>query len=160
MRKSTLFCIFAMMAGGLSSCNEIDKKSHITSQYVDYQRGSNQFVVIAIQKAGMNQKDAKKLAMKRCAELAEENGFRYFRLEKEYKTVILHTDPTEDVYRFPGNLYQEDIQEQGFNRDRILENQGMGPQKYPCYRIEIVCEKSFTPGSYDACEYTGCKKNK
>jgi hypothetical protein len=162
MKNSFIFSVCAVLSlGVVTSCNDGNTGANITSQYVDYRDGENKFTVIAIQKEGMDEQDAKKAAMNRAAELTKTNGFRYFRLKKEYTTTILHTDPTEDVYRFPGNLYQEDIQEQGFNRDRIYERQGIGAQSYPAYRVEFECyDKNPGRGAYDACDYVECSDNK
>lgn len=159
MKKSVILslCILSFV-GLLTSCEESDV--NITNQYVDYKDGENKFTVMALQCEGMNEEEAKEVAMHRVAELTKTHGFRYFQIKREFATRILHSD-RDDLYRFPGNLYQEKIQEQGFNRERIYHDMGVGAQPYSCYRIEVECYQEYPGnGAYDACDYIECKKDK
>ena len=135
----------------------------ITSEYIDYHMGGDRYTVIAVQKEGMSESEAKDKALKRAAELAVENGYSYFKVESEKEVMVYQTKPNwPSNSDFPGNLYQEDIRENdSFDRDRLLQEQqtpGSGTQPKPGVQLVIQGYKTKPSGkSLNPCDYTECK---
>lgn len=160
MKTKWLACSLSMILCFSSLAIAEGENVSISNEYIDYKMEGDRYTVIAVQREGMSEDEAKKLAVKRAAELAVENGYSYFSVESENQVTVFQTKPNwQSNSDFPGNLYQEDIREEGFDRDRIISEDESGTRSHPGVQLVIQGYKSKPSGnSLNPCDYTDCKK--
>lgn len=156
MKILFLLCIYLMLGSVGMSLEELS----VTNDFMDYKIADNKFSVVALQKEGISKEETKQSAIHRAAEIAKQHGYEYFVLESEHEVQVYQSKPNwPTTYDFPGNLYQEEIQEQNFNRDRTYEENMTGPQELPGYQIVVECYSEKPKGSsYSVCDYVECPK--
>jgi hypothetical protein len=126
---------------------------------VKYKMENNQFTIIVVQENNLSYDDAKNIAMKKAAETTKDNNFKYFELKAEDEvTIMLGKSNFPSSYDFPQNLYQEEIVEKGFDRERFIEQGVQDNQPYPAVRIIIQCLNTKTKNALNPCDYMNCSK--
>jgi len=130
----------------------------IGDQTIHYQVEGNKYAVVIVED-GVSQKEAKEYAMKKAAEVARDNGYRYFTIESEGEVAVAKSEkdfPSEQS--MPRNLYYELIQSGNFGRDRVTSGDVAPVGMYNGYRMVFSCYKEAPSGrAVDACKYTDCK---
>ncbi len=135
----------------------------------EYQLNDTQYAVVVAQKGGMSKEEAKKIALKRAAELTVRQGNRYFVVVKEEEVWILETATKTDGQDYhpdipdssqypPPNLYEEIIQRKDTRRDGIISWESTNAEKYPGLRLIIQMYMENPGKGYDACTFTSCEK--
>ncbi len=157
-KKLILFAAVVLSLGQIGHADDVS----ITQKYIDYRTEGDKFVVIGVQGEGMDKEQAKENALKRAAQIALENGYSSFSIESETEVTVFQSKPEwPSNPDFPGNLYQEDIREQGFDRDRIISQGETGTRAYPGLQIIMEGHNTAPSGNnLNPCDYTDCNKAK
>lgn len=133
------------------------KKDSMDDRIVEYNTKNKQFTVVVI-KDGLSDEKIKKYALKRAAEVTVKKGYQYFEILSEDNVSFMRgkTD-WPGAYDFPQDLYQEEIIERGFNRERFIQKNETDSSPKPALRFKIECRAEKSESTYDACKYTECK---
>jgi hypothetical protein len=126
--------------------------------YLDAKIADDKYSVIYIEKEQMSKEDARNYALAHAAQIAKDNGYRYFTIDSEENVMVAQTTPQENP--FPNNLYQEEIVEGNFGR-QALQNKTPGPTNlYQGVKIKITCYKEMPSVStaIDTCQLIDCDK--
>ena len=124
---------------------------------IEYNVQDNEYAVVVVRTEGMSDSEAKKLALKRAAQLAQKNNYRYFAVEKEEDVQAMSTNGNNP--RMPHNLYYEEIQSGDFSREQFEDQNYSATQLYPAYRITFKCYREYpSGGAIDTCTLIECKK--
>ncbi|NGX48895.1 MAG: hypothetical protein K940chlam5_00489 [Candidatus Anoxychlamydiales bacterium] len=116
----------------------------------------DEFTIIVIRDHTMY-KTAKKRALEKGAELAKKYGYRSFDIESEDQAeIILGKKNWPSAWDFPQNLYQEEIIEKGYNRDRMLQGSRSDYRIHSALKITIKCYFSEDKGSEKVCKIIKC----
>lgn len=130
-----------------------------TSRLQDYEVSARSYTVVAAQTDGMSEEDTKQLAMSRAAQIAQNHGYSYFKVESEHEVGVFVGQPNYPTWEdFPGNENAEDVQEHGFDRDKVYQEDPQGSREYPGYQITIIFMESASPGTHKVCDFLKCKK--
>ena len=153
MLKKTIVIISVLTLIGCST--GYPRKS--INKVIDYKTGEDTFVVIVV-KEKMDQEQAMKEAKQRAAAITYKNGYKYFKIiNKEESQVMIGKDGWPSSYDFPQNLYQEEIVDKGYNRDRFIEGSKEDYNLYPAIKFEIKSLRKAEKGSFYACDIIKCK---
>jgi len=156
MRAAMCSLLFLSVFGYLFAAARPDASS--SDNFISYNTGGDSFAVIYVNGDEKVSGKAKKYAMKRAAEIAVQNDFRYFTIDSEKEVMVARSD-TENGQRFPGNMYQELIVEGDFEPTPDYRTRNLPPATglYPGYKLNITCYKE-KPGmrAVDACKLTKC----
>lgn len=118
---------------------------------LEFKNAKNEFTIVVV-KDPNNQKNAKLRAINRAAIIAKSNGFKSFDITNEENVeVMLGKNNWPNAYDFEQNLYQEEIVEKGFNRERIISQSILDFKLRDAYKIKIKCFGKSN-GSYRVCE--------
>ncbi|MBS0619975.1 MAG: hypothetical protein JSS61_00755 [Verrucomicrobia bacterium] len=121
---------------------------------IDYQIEGNTYAVVIVQD-GISLSSAKERAMKRAAEVAKKNGYRYFSIVSESEVQAVRSKRNTQPQ---GNLYYDLIESDNFGRERFEDASPGGTRFYPAYRITFDCfQEKPSNQSFDACSYIPCK---
>lgn len=142
---------------GMCSYSGGDKYVRLADQLIEYQLEGDQYAVVVVMD-GLSASEAKKIAMKRAAEIVVQQGDRYFTVDTEQETSVIKSDDDLDNQRFYGNMYQELIIEGDFNRDRLRYRSLPNTSTYSAFRLVFTSFKD-KPGkkAIDACTLTNCQ---
>jgi hypothetical protein len=155
----SFYFIFAFCLLGFCSKSQSDLYVYLADQVIEYQLEGGQYAVIVVMD-GISPLEAKKMARQRAAEITVQQGGRYFVIDSEQDTQVIKSDEEMDHHRFYGNMYQELIIENDFDRDR-LRYQGLpATNLYSAYRLVFTFYKikpSFK--AIDACSIIKCVNN-
>lgn len=124
---------------------------------LEYSIDKENFKIVVVDD-GMGYQKAKNIAMKRAAQTAKERGYNYFKVISEDKIRLIEgKQDWPSPYDFPQNLYQEDIVEKGFNRERFYHQKSIRPNAEATdgYEFDFQCSK-VSIESYKVCDYTSC----
>lgn len=127
---------------------------------IEYNVQGNEYAVVVVKTEGMSDSEVKKLALKRAAQLAQKNNYRYFAVEKEEDVQAMSTKgaPGKNP-RMPHNLYYEEIQSGDFSRQQFEEQNYSQTRLYPAYRITFKCYSEYpSGGAIDTCTLIECEK--
>lgn len=146
------FLSFILLAGIIYA-----KKDSMGDRIVEYNTNNKHFTIVVI-KDDLSDERAKKYALKRAAEITVQKGYRYFIIKAEENVFFMRGKKDwPNAYDFPQDLYQEEIIEKGFNRERFIEKDETDSSPKPALRLKIECTETKTESSFDACKYTECK---
>lgn len=134
------------------------KKDSIKDRIVEYDTKNKEFSIVVIKDKDLDDATAKKYAIKRAAELTVKKGYRYFEIRSEEDILYMQGKKGwPSTYDVPQDLYEEEIIERGFNRERFIQKDEADSSPRPALRFKIECVREETRVSYDACDYTKCK---
>lgn len=118
------------------------------NKMLEYRNQNDEFTIIVIRDHTMY-KNAKKRALEKGEELAKKYGYRSFDIVSEDEAeIILGKKNWPSAWDFPQNLYQEEIIEKGYNRDRMLQGSRRDNRIHSALKITIKCYFSEDKGSY------------
>lgn len=124
---------------------------------LDYKTNGTKFVVVVIEE-NISRKEARKMGLERAAKIAYERGYKYFTVEKEDSVYVMRGKKRwPGPYDFPQNLYQEEIIERGFSRERFYQtdpNVESSPRK--AVRFTIEPNKTKERKSHKVCDFIKC----
>ena len=125
---------------------------------IEYQVGGNEYGVVVVQEEGTNLSQAKQLALKKAAQITQENDFRYFTIEKEDVVRALSTDnPSYSNQPPPHNKYYVMIESENFGRAQFEDQTPAQTGVYPAYRILFKCyAEKPSQEAIDSCTLTPC----
>jgi len=146
--------LFIIMAFSFIYLNDIHPQTN-ENKILEYRNTKDEFTLVVV-KDNTNQKIAKQKGIKRAAELARKNGYGSFDIIKEDEVeIMLGKDNWPSAYDFPQNLYQEEIIERGYNRERIISGSKRDYKLRKALKIRIKCYFN-SKGSYKVCEIIKC----
>ncbi|MBI5346382.1 MAG: hypothetical protein HZB76_04500 [Chlamydiae bacterium] len=143
----SLFCFLLFSA---------ESKEPNTFSYV---MDNNQFMILVIQDDSLSNQDAKNMALTKASDLTVNKKFKYFEIKTEDEvTVILGKTNWPNAYDFPQNLYQEEIVEKGYDRERFIEKNMQEEDNSPhsAFRMIIQCSNEQTDKAMNPCDYVKC----
>jgi len=148
--------IVVMMAFLIMSCSD-GHSQKIEHQALEYRNAKDEFTVVVVKNGHMSTKQAKKEALRRAAISAKKFGYRSFEvIEEQEVEVMLGKKDWPSAYDFPQNLYQEEIIEKGYNRERIISGSKSDYKLRKALKIKVKCLFSESKGSYKVCEIIKC----
>lgn len=134
------------------------KKDAMNDRIVEYDTKNKEFTLVVIKDNDLSNAQARQLALKRAAELTVQKGFRYFIIRSEEEVYFMQgKENWPSPYDFPQNLYEEEIIERGFNRERFIQKDETDSRPRPALKLKVECLKEKTKATYNACDYTNCK---
>ncbi len=126
------------------------------NKVLEHRNQTDEFTIIVIRDHTMY-KTAKRKALQKGAELAKKYGYRSFDIESEDQAeIILGKKDWPSAWDFPQNLYQEEIIEKGYNRDRMLQGSRSDYRIHSALKIKIKCYFSEDEGSEKVCKIIKC----
>ncbi len=157
MRNQILVLAVLALLGGCSF-NRV-ASGPTQPQVVDYTQSDGNVVLLVVQPQGMDPQKAKQMALQRAAEITVENGYRYFRVVSESETQVVQSQGNgQGNEGYTTNMYQEYTVEGDFGRESVDKRATQGSDVYPAWRCEFEMQRRSRVNSYDACDYTECKK--
>ena len=153
MLKKAVLVFLAFLVFSISAAIALNDNHTIIKYNID-----NQNFTIVVVDDGIGYQEAKVIAMRTAAETSDERGFKYFKVTSENKVkVILGKSPWPNNNEFPQNLYEEQIIEKGFNRERFYNQSKQSADNEPvdAYRFDIQCVESELE-AYKVCDYLRC----
>lgn len=144
-------CFLCMLFGGRVLAADL------SDQTIEYQVSGEQYAVVIVMD-GLSSTEARKAARVRAAEMAVQQGGRYFTIDKEERTEVIRSEDVPESQRFYGNMYHELIIERDFSRDRLRYESLPNAQTYSAIRLVFTIYKE-KPGrkAIDACTLTHCE---
>lgn len=129
-------------------------------QVIDYQAEDNRYVVVVLMDE-ISEKQAKKFAKEKAAQISISQGKQYFVVESEEVVQVVKSERSLEDSGFYGNMYQELIIEGDFNRDRMRYRQVPNTKIYSGIRLIFVpYEEKPSRKAEDACKWTDCSQFK
>ncbi|NGX28052.1 MAG: hypothetical protein K940chlam1_00225 [Candidatus Anoxychlamydiales bacterium] len=126
------------------------------NKVLEYRNSEDEFTIVVI-KDEKSDKEVKEKALERAAMLANKYGYRSFDItNKETVEVMLGKKDWPSSYDYPQNLYQEEIVEKGYNRERFVSGSKPDYKVRKAVKFSIKCEKSENEGQYKVCEIIDC----
>lgn len=135
---ATLFIVSCVSPSGTLAAN-------LSDQTIDYQIEDNRYAVV-VAEDGVSRREAKDYGMKRAAQVAQDNGFSYFTIDKENEVAMARSDKQSSSQSMPSNLYYEMIQSDNFGREPIEPGNPPPSSMTQGYRIEFSCYKEAPRG--------------
>jgi len=152
MRCKILTFIFAAIM--VITSNIYSQESN--SKVLERKNQNDEFTIIVVRDHTMY-KIAKKKAIEKGAEIAKKHGYRSFDIISEDQAkIILGKKNWPSAWDFPQNLYEEEIIEKGYNRDRMIEGSRRDYKIHSALRVKIKCYFSEDKGSEKVCKLTRC----
>lgn len=149
-------------AGVLSLClvlGACSKSSSNSNNIIEYQMKGNQYSVIVVQDGGLSQSEAKQAALKKAAQMTQNNSRRYFVVESEGAVQAMRSSGSGSNSQMPSNLYYEMVQSGNYGRENFESRGGTVPEIYPAYRIMFkMYEEKPSRSAIDSCTLVDCKK--
>jgi len=152
------FCVLSVLALSLyfSSCSKAHTQTSKNNWVIDYTDEKDEYTVVAL-KTGKTNKTAKERALKRAAELSYDNGYKYFMvLDETTVSVIPGKEGWPSAYDFPQNLYEEEIVQKGYNRERFIEGSKENNKTYPALQLKIKAISKPRAKAYRVCDIIKC----
>ncbi len=144
-----LAALFVVSCGSHSSTLAAD----LSDQTVEYQIEGNRYAVV-VAEDGISRREAKEYAMKRAAQVAEDNGFSYFTVDAEDQVAMARSEKQPSSQTAPRNLYYEMIQSDNFGREPIEPGNPPPTSMTQGYRIQFSCYKEAPKGkSYNVNDF-------
>lgn len=125
--------------------------------YLDAKIADNKYSVIYIEKEKISKEDARNNALIRAAQIAKENGYRYFIIDAEEDVMVAYSTPSPNP--FPENLYEQEIVEGNFGRQELQNKTPQPTNLYPGLKVKITCYKEMPsmPTAIDVCQIIQCE---
>lgn len=153
-----IFPIFALIA--IVGSFLYAKKDSMDDRIVEYNTEKKEFVIVVVTEDNLSNKTAKEYALKRAAEIAHRQGYQYFVITSEDEVYFMRGKKDfPSAYDFPQNLYEEEIVERGFNRERFIQKDREDNQKRPAIRYKVQCVEKKSSSAYSVCDYIDCSQN-
>lgn len=134
--------------------------SNLRADFSDYDLGQGRYSITYVELEETSHQDAKHYALTHAAEIAHQNGYRYFTLDSEENVVVTQSqESVEGPYNY--NLFQEDIIEGQFGRGSIERRSTpeASIDTYNALRITITgYKKKPSKGNvFDVCNLIDCR---
>ncbi len=127
--------------------------ANLSDQTIDYQVEGNRYAVV-VAEDGVSRSEAKDYGMKRAAQVAQDNGFSYFTVDRENEVAMARSEKQSSSQTMPRNLYYEMIQSDNFGREPIEPGNPPPTSMTQGYRIEFSCYKEAPRGkSYSVSDF-------
>lgn len=143
----------------LAGCANTSDALGFADRQIEYQKSSDESVIVMIQQDGVGNREAQQEAYKRAAEKTVGEGLRYFKVLSEGNVWVIQSDKSwPDNQSYPQNLYQELIIENDFDRERLRDRAIPSERVVKGYRVvfQPVKEKGGRK-TIDACRLTDCE---
>jgi len=122
-----------------------------------YREKKNEFIIV-VEKESLSNQEAEKKALEKGAKLANKYGFRSFDVvSKKDVKILIGKEKWPSIYDFEQNLYQEEIVQKGYDRERTISESKQDNKLRKALKIQIKCAFSETEGEYKVCEIIKCK---
>lgn len=152
--KKTVLSLFVLINTSLFSGGKPNPAS-ISGDYIVHQTGSHSYTVIYVNQGNRSNRESRKMAMRKAAEVGHENGYSYFTVNERENVVVGRSGRREQP---PKNIYQEMIVEKNFGRDTLddsYEDQPSG--MFKGYKIRVQYFYDNPPsGAYRICKIIKC----
>ncbi|MFA6119232.1 MAG: hypothetical protein WCT85_07480 [Parachlamydiales bacterium] len=135
--------------------------THVFSQIgnnkvLEYRNSKDVFTVV-VTRGDAGKRQTKDKALQKAAMVSQKYGFRSFSIIEENEVdVILGKQGWPSSYDFPQNLYQEEIVEKGYNRERFISGSKSDYKLRKGLRIKIKCFYTQDAGQYKVCDLVKC----
>ena len=121
-----------------------------------YNINNKEFNVV-VMKNGMKKSEVKTMGLQHAAKIAVSRGYKYFEVSEESDVSIVRGKKNwPSAYDFPQNLYQEEVVERGYNRERFYHKQNPDTEPKKALKLKVKCVETKTRSAYEACKYTKC----
>lgn len=149
MNKSLLFILVCFVQFAFSY-------SDFSEQIIEYKLDENLYAVLVVQDS-ICSSEARRLARQRAAEVAFEQGFRYYQIESEIQTEMIRSERPLDQGFF-GDMYQELIIEERCHKDWLATQETANEGCHTVLRLVFSCykEKPVGGGVVDICTSGQC----
>lgn len=152
MKYRLLSVLTAVLLVATSSAYSQDTNNKV----LEHRNQKDEFTIIVIRDHTMY-KTAKRKAIEKGAEIARKYGYKSFDIESEDQAeIILGKKNWPSAWDFPQNLYQEEIIEKGYNRDRRIQGSRRDYRIHSALKIKIQCYFSEDKGSVKVCSIIKC----
>lgn len=141
----------------LIGCKSSDE-GLIGDKIIEYHVDGNKYAVVVVQD-GLSKESAEKEAMKQAAQVAFDQGFRYFKVESASEVSVIKSNRRfSGESSAPKNIYYELIQSGNFGKQPIPSEELTSESVYPGYRLLFSCYESKPPKkAYSVCDYIHCQ---
>ncbi|NGX56953.1 MAG: hypothetical protein K1060chlam5_01207 [Candidatus Anoxychlamydiales bacterium] len=140
----------------ISACTTQGYSQKNSNKILDFKEAHGKYTIIVVQNK-QNYSEMKEEALKRAARLCLDNNFKYFDITKEkHVYIMLGKENFPSSYDFPQNLYQEDIVEKGYNRERFIQRGKRDGEMHKALKINIQCSTRKLAGYKDPCDFVKC----
>jgi hypothetical protein len=130
--------------------------SQKNDKVLDFKQSHANYTIIVLQE-DLSYNEMKEKALKRASRLCLDNDFKYFKVSKEkHIYIMLGKENFPSSYDFPQNLYQEEIVEKGYNRERFINRGRRDGTMHKALKINITCSDRKLAGYQDPCKYIKC----
>ncbi|MBS0615992.1 MAG: hypothetical protein JSR58_05520 [Verrucomicrobia bacterium] len=119
--------------------------ANLADQTINYQIEDNRYAVV-VAEDGISTDEARDYALKRAAQVAQDNGYSYFSIDKESQVAMARSDELSSDQTMPRNLYYEMIQSDNFGREPVEPGNPPPTSLTQGYRIEFTCHKEKPSG--------------
>lgn len=149
--KRIAFLAVMLLAVGCTR-NGMSDDNYLTAKIAD-----NKYSVIYIEKEKMSREDARNNALAHAAQIAKDNGYRYFVIDSDEDVMVAHSTPNPNP--FPENLYQQEIVEGNFGRQELQNKTPQPTNLYPGVKVKFTCYKEMpnVPTAIDVCQIIKCE---
>ncbi|NGX63030.1 MAG: hypothetical protein KR126chlam6_00436 [Candidatus Anoxychlamydiales bacterium] len=156
-----LFLAVAFFMISCSSANEGQNQNNKKSQRNNFQvvkvrDQKDEFTIIVLKDHTMN-KIARKKAIEKAASVANESGYKSFDVVKEENVkIMLGKKDWPSAWDFPQNLYEEEIVQKGYNRDRMISGSQRDYKIRSALKVQVKCYFDKDKGQYKVCDIIKC----
>lgn len=151
--KKLLFSVFTflfLMTGVFAQNSKV--------RFIKYDIDNKTFAVVVLVEKGLSYNDMRELAMKNGAKMALAKGYHFFVINKEDQVMVSvgkkKWPSTTDI---PQNLYQEEIIEKGYNREKFIRGaqETTSPGVQNGYRFEFKGVND-SKNAHKVCDFINC----
>lgn len=147
--------ILILLAFIAVSCSE-GVSQNTENKVLEYRNSEDEFTIVVI-KDDKSDNEVKEKALTRAAMLAHKYGYRSFDITgKENVEVMLGKKDWPSAYDFPQNLYQEEIVEKGYNREKFVSGSKPDYKLRKAIKFQIKCTSNEDEGKYKVCDIINC----
>ena len=152
LKKLTLFSfVFSFL---LITCLFSESNN---DRILEYNVKDKDFIIVVLFD-GLSYHQAKDYGLERASEITVRKGYRHFVITSESQVLVMRGKRDwPSPYDFPQNLYEEEIIERGFSRERFYYQERGDTEPKPALQLKVECVPRRTSKSYDACDYTQCR---
>lgn len=144
----------------LTGCRTEDSGAKL-GHIMESVNADNSYTVVYVNKEGVSEEAARQALLKRAAEVAVNQGYRYFIIDSEAHVKVSFSGgglPADEGY-FPDNLYEEMIIQKDFDRNSRNARSRAPAELYPGYQVVFHFSEEYSAGkTLDACKFVPCNK--
>jgi hypothetical protein len=143
MNKLIGVCLMLVAITGYAGSRASNAQAVIASDYIVYRTGDTSYAIIYVNQANVSRSRAKKLAMRKAAEVGRANGYRFYTVENREDVTVGRSTGGRKA---PRNIYQELIVEDDFGpstSDDPIYYRGAGTRRG--YKITVKYYRSNAP---------------